>query len=62
MPPRYEKKAKERIRSCLKSYVDIVARAESEGFNESDTADIVQEILHKGLGVSRQQEPDTQGV
>jgi hypothetical protein len=53
MPPKYEKKAKERIRACVRRYVDIVARAESEGFNESDTANIVQDILCEGLGYEK---------
>jgi|GEM_PF-1039961 len=53
MPPKYEKLAKERMKSCLRRYAKVIARAESEGFNESDTADIVHDILHGGLGYEK---------
>ncbi len=53
MPPKYEIRAKERLKSCLKRYLDVIATAESEGFNESDTAAIVQEILAEGLGYQK---------
>jgi len=53
MAPKYEQRAKARIRSCLQRFGPIIERAETEGFNESDTADIVQDILHEGLGYQK---------
>ncbi|RKY69843.1 MAG: hypothetical protein DRQ24_10255 [Candidatus Latescibacterota bacterium] len=53
MPPKYEIKAKNRIRQKLKKFPDIIQRAESEGFNESDTRTIVKEILSEVLGYDK---------
>ncbi len=53
MPPKYEVNAKNRIRSFLKRFTDVLNKAEIAGFNESDTKALVHEILNNALGYDK---------
>lgn len=50
MPPKYELKAKERIRKASLKYAEVVRQAAQRGINEADTSNIVQHILVDVLG------------
>jgi hypothetical protein len=51
--PKYEERAKERIRKGLRKYQKIISRARDEGFNEADTRVIVAEVLGELLGFDK---------
>jgi len=53
MPPKYEERAKSRIKGFLKRFPDVLAKAEDAGFNESDTRTLVQEVLNTALGYDK---------
>ncbi|RKY02189.1 MAG: restriction endonuclease subunit R, partial [Spirochaetes bacterium] len=53
MPPKYEINAKNRIKSFLKKFGDIIKKAEDSGFNESDTRTLVLEVLTSALGYDK---------
>ena len=53
MPPKYEINAKNRIKTFLKKFSDVLKRAEDAGFNESDTRTLVLEILTSALGYDK---------
>lgn len=53
MPPKYEINAKNRIKSFLKKFGEVVKKAEDAGFNESDTRTIVLEVLTSALGYDK---------
>ncbi|MBW1666883.1 MAG: type I restriction enzyme HsdR N-terminal domain-containing protein [Deltaproteobacteria bacterium] len=53
MPPKYEINAKNRIKTFLKKFADVVKRAEDAGFNESDTRTLVLEVLTSALGYDK---------
>ena len=53
MPPKYEINAKNRIKTFLKKFADVIKKAEDAGFNESDTRTIVLEVLTSALGYDK---------
>jgi hypothetical protein len=53
MPPKYETKAKERIRKGLQKYTAVLEAAAQRGINEEDTSVIVHEMLVDLLGYER---------
>lgn len=53
VPPKYEINAKNRIRTFLKKFADVVRKAEDVGFNESDTRTLVLEVLTSALGYDK---------
>lgn len=58
MPPKYEEKAKARIRKVLKGFQDkgIIKWAEQQGLNESDTRSLVEDVLSNALGYEKLRE------
>jgi len=53
MPPKFEVRAKERIRKGLERYAQILSQSAQRGINEEDTSTIVQSILVDLLGYDR---------
>ena len=53
MPPRYEVRAKDRIRKWLPKYVEVLQQASQRGISEEDTSTIVQSMLVDLLGYDR---------
>ncbi len=53
MPPKYEINAKNRVKTFLKKFSDVLKRAEDTGFNESDTRTLVLEVLTSALGYEK---------
>lgn len=58
MPPKYEERAKARIKKVLKSFQDkdIIKWAEQQGLNESDTRSLVEDVLSDALGYEKLRE------
>jgi len=58
MPPKYEERAKARIKNVLKSFQekDVISWAEQQGLNESDTRSLVEEVLSEALGYEKLRE------
>lgn len=50
MPPKYEEKAKKRIKAGIAKYRPILERASQSGWNEADTAKMVGQMLGDLLG------------
>jgi hypothetical protein len=53
MPPKYELKAKERIRKGLQRYGAILQDGAQRGLNEAETSDIVHAMITELLGYER---------
>lgn len=53
MPPKFEIKAKERIRKGIERYQDVLRQAAQRGINEADTSTLVQSMLVDLLGYDR---------
>jgi hypothetical protein len=53
MPPKYEVKARDRIRKGLLKYVEVLRQAAQRGIGEEDTSIIVRDMLVDLLGYDR---------
>lgn len=58
MSPKYEERAKTRIKNVLKRFQeeDVISWAEQQGLNESDTRSLVEEVLSDALGYEKLRE------
>lgn len=58
VPPKYEERAKARIKNVLKDFQerDVINWAEQQGLNESDTRSLVEEVLSNALGYEKLRE------
>lgn len=58
MPPKYEEKAKIRIKKVIKGFQDkdIIRWAEQQGLNEGDTRSLVEDVLSDALGYEKLRE------
>ncbi|MHB1001173.1 MAG: hypothetical protein ACYC27_18170 [Armatimonadota bacterium] len=53
MPPKFEERAKERIRKYIDRYIPILQAASQRGISEEDTSTIVQSMMVDILGYDR---------